>query len=70
MQKYLNNIGNNAKKAFLSKLDNKLKNKVLSKFAKLVKINKANILRENSKDIGLARKKGLKPISNNKGKTL
>ena len=60
MQKYLNNIGNNAKKAFLSKLDNKLKNKVLSKFAKLVKINKANILRENSKDISLARKKGLK----------
>ena len=60
MQKNLNKIGRNARKAFSKKLNNKLKNKVLKKFAKLIKINKKNILKENSKDINFARKKGLK----------
>ena len=60
MQKNLNKIGRNARKAFSKKLNNKLKNKVLKKFAKLIEINKENILKENSKDITFAKKKGLK----------
>lgn len=60
MQKDLNIIGKNAKKAFSKKLDNKLKNKVLVKFARLININKENILKENYKDISFAKKKGLR----------
>ena len=60
MQKNLNKIGRNARKAFSKKLNNKLKNKVLKKFAKFIEINKENILKENSKDITFAKKKGLK----------
>ena len=41
MQKNLNKIGRNARKAFSKKLNNKLKNKVLKKFAKLIEIKQS-----------------------------
>ena len=57
MNKYLNKIGKNAQKAFSKKLNAKLKNKVLIKFAKLIKKNKIKIIKENNKDINFAKKK-------------
>ena len=43
MKKYLPNIGKNAHKAFACKINTKIKNKVLYRFAKLIKNNKAKI---------------------------
>jgi len=60
MNKYLNKIGKNAQKAFSKKLNAKLKNKVLIKFAKLIKKNKIKIIKENNKDINFAKKKRIK----------
>ena len=37
MKKYLPNIGKNAHKAFACKINTKIKNKVLYRFAKLIK---------------------------------
>ena len=60
MQNYMNLIGKNAKKALIYKVDIKNKNKVLKKYTLLIKREKNSILRENSKDIEFALKKGLK----------
>ena len=60
MNKYLKNIGINANKAFKKKIDTKIKNKVLNKYAYLINKNKFKIINENKKDIKFARKKGLK----------
>ena len=53
-------IGQNAKKASLSKIDNKIKNKVLKKYAFLLDKEKNSILKANTKDVKLALKNGLK----------
>ena len=60
MNKYLINIGKNANKALDIKINSKLKNKVLNKFAKLINVNKYKIINENKKDIKFSIKKGLK----------
>tara|TARA_B100001027_G_scaffold214720_1_gene187412 strand:+ start:454 stop:1707 length:1254 start_codon:yes stop_codon:yes gene_type:complete len=60
IKKTLLNIGLNALNASQSKLSNKKKNKVLSRFAYLIKKNKKKILVENKKDLSLALSKGLK----------
>ena len=60
MNKYLNIIGKNARKAFLNKVDTKIKNKVLTRFSKIIKKNKSKIIQENNKDINFAKKKKIK----------
>ena len=60
MSNYLNIIGLKARNAFLKKLNEKTKNKVLLNFVKLLKKNKKNIIKENFKDIRFSRSKGLK----------
>ena len=60
MKKYLPSIGINAHKAFACKINTKIKNKVLYRFAKLIKKNKSKIIKQNKKDINFAKKKFLK----------
>ncbi len=60
MKKYLESIGNNSCKAFTCKIGNKTKNKVLIKFANLIKKNKSKIIKQNKKDINFAKRKSLK----------
>ena len=60
MSSYLNIIGLKARNAFLKKLNEKTKNKVLLNFVKLLKKNKKNLIKENLKDIRFSRSKGLK----------
>ncbi len=60
MNKYLKNIGINAQKAFEKKIDTKIKNKVLDKFAYLINKNKFKIINQNKKDVNFAKKKGIK----------
>ena len=60
MSKYLNIIGNRAKIAFKTKINSKLKNKVLMDYCKLIIKNKNKIISENKKDIKYALKKRLK----------
>ena len=60
MKKYLPNIGKNAHKAFAYKINTKIKNRVLYRFAKLIKKNKSKIIKQNKKDINFAKKKFLK----------
>ena len=60
MDIYLKKIGVNAHIAFKKKIDTKIKNKVLNKYAYLINKNKFKIINENKKDIKFARKKGLK----------
>ena len=60
MNIYLKKIGVNAHIAFKKKIDTKIKNKVLNKYAYLINKNKFKIINENKKDIKFARKKGLK----------
>ena len=60
MNKNLESIGKNAHKAFKKKISTKIKNKVLNKYAYLVKKNKFKIIYQNKKDISLAKKKMLK----------
>ena len=60
MKKYLESIGNNSCKAFTCKIRNKTKNKVLIKFADLIKKNKSKIIKQNKKDINFAKRKSLK----------
>ena len=49
MSSYLNIIGLKARNAFLKKLNEKTKNKVLLNFVKLLKKNKKNLIKENIK---------------------
>ena len=60
MNKNLVNIGKKANRALTVKIDQKLKNKILYKFGKLINENKSKIIKENKKDIKFAIKKGLK----------
>ena len=60
MNNYLKSLGKNSNTAFNSKINKKIKNKVLYKYASLIKKNKFKIINQNNKDIILAAKKGLK----------
>ena len=60
MSIYLQNIGRNANKAFEKKIDTKIKNKVLDKYAYLINKNKFKIITQNKKDLNFAKKKNLK----------
>ena len=60
MNKYLNSIGQKAKKASLNKINSKTKNKVLNKFINLIEKEKKNILNQNLKDTKFAKKNGYK----------
>ena len=60
MNNYLKSLGKNSNTAFNSKINKKIKNKVLYKYASLIKKNKFKIINQNNKDIILATKKGLK----------
>jgi len=60
MSKYMNLIGQNAKKTVLNKIDTKTKNKVLKKYILLIKKEEKSILRSNLKDVKFAIKKKLK----------
>ena len=59
MKKYMNLIGRNAKKASLEKINTKIKNKVLKKYASLLNQQENFILKANEKDIKFAQKKRL-----------
>ncbi len=60
MKKYLNIIGERANKSFARKVNTKTKNKVLFKFATLIKNKQSEIINQNIKDIKFAKNKGLK----------
>ena len=60
MKKYINIIGQNAKKASLKKINRKLKNRVLKRYLLLINKEKKSILGANKKDVNLAIRKGLK----------
>jgi glutamate-5-semialdehyde dehydrogenase len=60
MIQYMNLIGRNAKKASLEKINTKVKNKILKRYALLLDKEKNSIIKENIKDIKFAQKKGLK----------
>ncbi len=60
MSNYLKSTGFKAKNAFSKKIDEKIKNKVLSNFAYLLKKNKKKLIIENLKDIKFSQNKGLK----------
>ena len=60
MSKLLNKIGKNSRVAFRSKINSKIKNKVLEDFCRLIIKNKNKIISENKKDIKSAKLKKLK----------
>ena len=60
MIKYMNLVGRKARKAFEQKIDTKIKNKVLNKYAELLGNEKKIILKQNLKDANYARKIGIK----------
>jgi len=60
MNKYMDSIGENAKKAFFKQISTKKKNKVLEHYLLLIKKNQNNILKENTKDVKFAIQKKLK----------
>ncbi len=60
MSEYIKKMGVKAKIAFKSKINNKVKNKVLKDYCKLINKNKNKIIGENKKDIKVAKKKKLK----------
>ena len=53
-------IGQNARKASLKKINTKVKNKILKRYASLLDKEKNSIIIENTKDVKFALKKGLK----------
>ena len=57
MNKYMNLIGQNARRAALVKVDTKIKNNVLKKYASLLDKEKKSILRANMIDLEFAQKK-------------
>ena len=59
MSKYMNLMGQNARKASLKKINTKIKNNVLKKYIFLLDKEKKSILRANVKDIKVAIKKKL-----------
>ena len=60
MKKKLIKIGRNAKVASKKSVSNKVKNKILTKFAYLINKNKSKILFQNQKDVSNAIKRKLK----------
>ena len=60
MNKYMNLIGQNAKKASLGKINTKIKNHVLKIYFSLLDKEKKSIFRANAKDVKFAVKKKLK----------
>ncbi|MDC3030866.1 glutamate-5-semialdehyde dehydrogenase [Candidatus Pelagibacter sp.] len=60
MIKYMNLVGRKARKAFEQKIDTKIKNKVLNKYAELLGNEKKLIFKQNLKDANFARKIGIK----------
>ena len=60
MKNLLINIGKKSKKAFGKQLSSKKKDKILKDYYQLIKKNKKLIINENSKDIKVAKIKGLK----------
>ena len=59
MIKYMNLVGRKARKAFEQKIDTKIKNKVLNKYAELLGNEKKLILKQNLKDANYASKIGI-----------
>jgi glutamate-5-semialdehyde dehydrogenase len=60
MSQYMNLIGQNAKKASLEKVNTKVKNKILKRYALLLDKERNSIIKANTKDIKLALKNRLK----------
>ena len=60
MSQYMNLIGQKAKKASLEKINTKIKNKVLKRYALLLDKERNTIITENAKDIKFVQKKRLK----------
>ena len=60
MNKYMDSIGQNSRKASLEKINTKIKNSVLRKYASLLNKEKNSILKANAKDVKFAVKKKLK----------
>ena len=60
MKNLLINIGKKSKKAFGKQVSSKKKDKILKDYYQLIKKNKKLIINENSKDIKVAKIKGLK----------
>jgi len=60
MSRYMNLIGQKAKKASLEKVNTSLKNKILKRYALLLNKKRNSIIKANTKDIKFAQKKGLK----------
>ena len=57
MNKIMNSIGQNARKAILNKIDTRTKNKILKRYALLLDKEKNSIISANQKDIKFAKKK-------------
>ena len=57
MRNLLTKIGKRSRRAFLNRVDNKKKNKVLKDYCNLINKNKKYIINENKKDIKNAYKK-------------
>ena len=60
MSRYMNLIGLKARKAFLERVNTKIKDRVLNEYASLLDKEKKSILQANAKDTIFASKKGLK----------
>jgi len=60
MSKFMNILGQNAKKAALKKISTKVKNKILNRYVFLLDKKRNSIIKANAKDIKFALKKGLK----------
>jgi len=60
MNQYMNLIGQNARKAAVEKINTKVKNKILTRYASLLDKESNSIIRANAKDIEFSLKKGLK----------
>ena len=60
MNKVMNLIGIKARKASQTNINTKIKNKVLSDYAKLIDKEKVFIIKENIKDIKFAKTRGIK----------
>ena len=60
MSRYMNLIGQNAKKASLEKINTTVKNKILKRYALLLDKERNSIIKENIKDIKFALDKKLK----------
>ena len=60
MSRYMNLIGQNAKKASLEKINTSLKNKILKRYAFLLDKEKNSIIKANTKDVKFAAQEKIK----------